>query len=150
MTRQCWTCFARWAWASNGLVALPPQSPLFTSQPPLCPAPCQVCTDSPNSWMTTQQFQAGLALAQAMPGPLFNFASYLGAVIAQNAGVNAIVGECTAQPECRAQPGCLLNTRTGTALRAPSVVQTLPQADTHAATHDCRHHYLLGGPVCSR
>ncbi len=53
----------------------------------------QVCTDSPNSWMTTGQFYAGLALAQAMPGPLFNFAAYLGAVIAQNAGVNAIIGE---------------------------------------------------------
>lgn len=44
--------------------------------------------------MTTGQFYAGLALAQAMPGPLFNFAAYLGAVIAQNAGVNAIIGEC--------------------------------------------------------
>ncbi|EFN55707.1 hypothetical protein CHLNCDRAFT_35448 [Chlorella variabilis] len=43
-------------------------------------------------WMSTEQFNAGLALAQAMPGPLFNFAAYLGAVIAQNAGVNAIVG----------------------------------------------------------
>jgi chromate transporter len=42
--------------------------------------------------MTTGQFYAGLALAQAMPGPLFNFAAYLGAVIAQNAGVNAIIG----------------------------------------------------------
>ena len=38
-----------------------------------------VCTDSPDSWMTTQEFYAGLALAQAMPGPLFNFAAYLGA-----------------------------------------------------------------------
>ena len=33
-----------------------------------------------------------LALAQAMPGPLFNFAAYLGAVIAQNAGWLAIWG----------------------------------------------------------
>lgn len=52
----------------------------------------EVCTDAPDSWMTTEQFYAGLALAQAMPGPLFNFAAYLGAVIAQNAGVNAIIG----------------------------------------------------------
>jgi chromate transporter len=44
--------------------------------------------------MTTNQFYAGLALAQAMPGPLFNFAAYLGAVIAQNAGVNAVIGGC--------------------------------------------------------
>ena len=32
------------------------------------------------SWMTKDQFLQGLGLAQSMPGPLFNFASYLGAV----------------------------------------------------------------------
>jgi hypothetical protein len=37
-----------------------------------------VCVDSPDSWMNSNQFYAGLALAQAMPGPLFNFAAYLG------------------------------------------------------------------------
>ena len=37
-----------------------------------------VATDT---WVTEQQFFAGLGLAQAMPGPLFNFAGYLGAVI---------------------------------------------------------------------
>jgi chromate transporter len=31
-------------------------------------------------WMTKDQFLQGLGLAQSMPGPLFNFASYLGAV----------------------------------------------------------------------
>jgi chromate transporter len=44
------------------------------------------------SWMSGNQFYAGLAISQAMPGPLFNFAAYLGAVIAQNAGVFAIAG----------------------------------------------------------
>jgi len=44
------------------------------------------------SWMSGNQFYAGLAVSQAMPGPLFNFAAYLGAVIAQNAGVFAIAG----------------------------------------------------------
>ena len=44
------------------------------------------------SWMSGNEFYAGLALAQAMPGPLFNFAAYLGAVIALNAGVFAIAG----------------------------------------------------------
>lgn len=44
------------------------------------------------SWMSASQFYAGLAVAQAMPGPLFNFSAYLGAVIAQNASVFAIVG----------------------------------------------------------
>lgn len=65
----------------------------------------QVCTDSPNSWMTTDQFYAGLALAQAMPGPLFNFAAYLGAVIAQNAGVNAIAGRVARGAGWREQGG---------------------------------------------
>lgn len=44
------------------------------------------------SWMSGNEFYAGLALAQAMPGPLFNFAAYLGAVIAQNGGVFPILG----------------------------------------------------------
>ena len=44
------------------------------------------------SWMSGSQFYAGLAIAQAMPGPLFNFSAYLGAVIAQNAGVFAMIG----------------------------------------------------------
>jgi len=44
------------------------------------------------SWMSASQFYAGLAIAQAMPGPLFNFSAYLGAVIAQNAKVFAMIG----------------------------------------------------------
>ena len=32
------------------------------------------------AWMTKDQFLQGLGLAQSMPGPLFNFSSYLGAV----------------------------------------------------------------------
>jgi chromate transporter len=47
------------------------------------------------SWMSGNEFYAGLALAQAMPGPLFNFAAYLGAVVALNAGVFAVVGIVT-------------------------------------------------------
>lgn len=31
-------------------------------------------------WMTSEQFFQGLGLAQSMPGPLFNFSAYLGAV----------------------------------------------------------------------
>ncbi|GAB4823068.1 hypothetical protein N2152v2_010114 [Parachlorella kessleri] len=52
----------------------------------------QKCPEAADSWMTQDQFYAGLALAQAMPGPLFNFAAYLGAVLAQNAGVFVLVG----------------------------------------------------------
>ena len=44
------------------------------------------------SWMSASQFYAGLAVAQAMPGPLFNFSAYLGAVIAQNASIFAMAG----------------------------------------------------------
>jgi chromate transporter len=32
------------------------------------------------AWMTDEQFLQGLGLAQSMPGPLFNFSAYLGAV----------------------------------------------------------------------
>jgi len=32
------------------------------------------------SWLTKDQFLQGLGLAQSMPGPLFNFSAYLGAV----------------------------------------------------------------------
>jgi len=48
--------------------------------------------DTANSWMTTQQFYAGLGLVQAMPGPLFNFSAYLGAIIAWNAGYFPLIG----------------------------------------------------------
>jgi len=39
------------------------------------------------SWMTADQFYAGLGAAQAMPGPLFNLAAYIGAVVSMNAGM---------------------------------------------------------------
>mmetsp|Transcript_17161 Transcript_17161/g.39571 ORF Transcript_17161/g.39571 Transcript_17161/m.39571 type:complete len:155 (-) Transcript_17161:94-558(-) len=42
--------------------------------------------------MTEEKFLAGLAISQGMPGPLFNFAAYLGAVTALGAGQNAVVG----------------------------------------------------------
>ncbi len=36
------------------------------------------CVDDPQrSWLTTEQFYAGLGIVQAAPGPLFNFAAYL-------------------------------------------------------------------------
>jgi chromate transporter len=36
---------------------------------------------SPDTWVTEEQFLTGLAVAQAMPGPLFNFSAYLGAIV---------------------------------------------------------------------
>jgi len=44
------------------------------------------------SWVTEKQFFAGLAMVQAMPGPLFNLSAYLGAVAARRAGVNIAIG----------------------------------------------------------
>ena len=49
-------------------------------------------TERATSWVTEEQFFAGLALAQAAPGPLFNLSAYLGAVAARRAGVNVLVG----------------------------------------------------------
>ncbi len=37
----------------------------------------------PQGWVTQQQFLAGYSAAQAVPGPLFTFAAYLGAVLNQ-------------------------------------------------------------------
>lgn len=34
----------------------------------------------PRGWVTNEQFFQGLGIAQAMPGPMFNFAAFLGAV----------------------------------------------------------------------
>jgi chromate transporter len=56
-----------------------------------CDANGQNCSEA-NSWVTSEQFYAGLGVAQAMPGPLFNFSAYLGAIIAMRAGYNFMVG----------------------------------------------------------
>lgn len=44
------------------------------------------------AWLAQPQFDLGYALAQLMPGPLFSFASYLGALLplSSSAGVNAL------------------------------------------------------------
>jgi chromate transporter len=49
-------------------------------------------TETATSWITEEQFFAGLGVVQAMPGPLFNLSAYIGAVAAKRAGVNVIVG----------------------------------------------------------
>jgi chromate transporter len=54
----------------SGGVVVPPASNGTTSS--------TICVEAPGSWMSADEFYAGLALAQAMPGPLFNFAAYLG------------------------------------------------------------------------
>lgn len=37
----------------------------------------------PTGWLTTEQFVAGYGAAQAVPGPLFTFSAYLGAVMSE-------------------------------------------------------------------
>lgn len=54
------------------------------------------CTDAPNTWVTSKQFYAGLGVVQALPGPLFNFSSYLGAIMAMNSGYVFVIGSLLA------------------------------------------------------
>eukprot|EP00246_Nothoceros_aenigmaticus_P004312 TRINITY_DN15817_c0_g1_i1.p1 TRINITY_DN15817_c0_g1~~TRINITY_DN15817_c0_g1_i1.p1 ORF type:complete len:305 (+),score=24.01 TRINITY_DN15817_c0_g1_i1:28-915(+) len=50
------------------------------------------CADKPDTWVTSKQFYAGLGIVQALPGPLFNFSTYLGTIIALNAGYVFVLG----------------------------------------------------------
>lgn len=50
------------------------------------------CVDAVGTWVTSKQFYAGLGVVQAMPGPLFNFSAYLGAIMAMNSGYVFIIG----------------------------------------------------------
>ncbi len=43
-----------------------------------CSDPTKGCVPLATSWLTKEEFYTGLAAAQAMPGPLFNFSAYLG------------------------------------------------------------------------
>jgi len=55
------------------------------------------CQEDPvNSWMTAEQFYAGLGIVQAMPGPLFNFSAYLGALFASKFGYPLVLGSAVA------------------------------------------------------
>lgn len=47
-------------------------------------------------WVTPRDFLIGLAIIQAIPGPNFNFAVYLGSLTASNAGMNSTVGAVVA------------------------------------------------------
>ncbi|KAG2490382.1 hypothetical protein HYH03_011183 [Edaphochlamys debaryana] len=49
-------------------------------------------TTTEDSWVTKEQFFAGLGAVQALPGPLFNFSSYLGCIIAIKWGYPFILG----------------------------------------------------------
>lgn len=56
----------------------------------------QHCHEAADTWVTEEQFKAGLALIHAMPGPMFNLSAYLGAVAAVRAGWNPLVGAAAA------------------------------------------------------
>lgn len=47
-------------------------------------------------WVTTEQFLFGLALVQALPGPLFNLSAFLGAVMAIRSQINVLAGVAAA------------------------------------------------------
>lgn len=49
---------------------------------------------TPNGWVSNEQFLAGYGAAQAVPGPLFTFSSYLGAV--RSVWPNGILGAAVA------------------------------------------------------
>lgn len=57
-----------------------------------CSDPSKGCVPLASSWLTKEEFYTGLAAAQAMPGPLFNFAAYLGAIVAQHTGYASLLG----------------------------------------------------------
>jgi chromate transporter len=74
--------------------APPPPPPAPGTPPP--GASTISCVDKPDTWVTSRQFYAGLGVVQAMPGPLFNFASYLGAVAAMSRGLSFAAGAALA------------------------------------------------------
>lgn len=45
------------------------------------------CPDADDSWVGSQEFFFGLAMVQAIPGPLLNLSAYLGVLMAQRSGV---------------------------------------------------------------
>lgn len=47
-------------------------------------------------WVSPRDFLVGLAIIQAMPGPNFNFAVYLGSLAASGAGVSSVAGALVA------------------------------------------------------
>ena len=51
-----------------------------------------VSLETASSWITQEQFFAGLAIVQAMPGPLFNLSAYVGALAARRAGTDVAAG----------------------------------------------------------
>lgn len=57
----------------------------------------------PSGWLTDDSFLTGYGLAQAMPGPLFTVAAYLGALAARPAGLGALIAVV-----CIFLPGLLL------------------------------------------
>lgn len=60
-----------------------------------CPESFDGAEVCPDSWITPDQFYLGLGIVQAMPGPLFNFSAYLGALTATRAGYHALIGIST-------------------------------------------------------
>ncbi|CAI5951699.1 unnamed protein product [Closterium sp. NIES-64] len=75
----------------GGQVVLPLLENVVIDYETVCPPNGGKCyeVEANTSWVTSQQFLAGLALAQALPGPLFNFSAYIGAIVGGMGGVIA-------------------------------------------------------------
>ena len=88
-------------------------------------------------WVSDNAFLAGYGAAQAMPGPLFTFAAYLGAV-----------GQHSAGRRCRRGAGacCDLRTRTVAVDGRPSVLERLALSEQRAGG-DGRRQRGRGGPA---
>jgi chromate transporter len=41
---------------------------------------CRLATYAVPGWLTNEEYLQGLGLTQSLPGPLFNFSAYIGAV----------------------------------------------------------------------
>ena len=85
-------------------------------------------------WVTETDFLTGFALVQAMPGPLFNFAAYLGAPLVKQAHTN----RCTRHK-------LSLDVLIGGTCKAAGTSQRVPKNVMVELSHGFRTHFLLRG-----
>ena len=85
----------------------------------------------PPGWVTNDAFLAGYGAAQAVPGPLFTFAAYLGTVMAPP--LNGLAGGCCASPRSSCRPSCCWS------VRCPiwDMLRRLPRAGRAARDQRC-------------
>lgn len=93
----------------------------------------------PPGWVTTESFLAGYGLTQAVPGPLFTFAAYLGAVMGPSRTASAGRRSRSSPSSCRACSWSTARCRSGTGcasalwLRPPCGAPTRPWSASWAS-----------------